>query len=147
MAAAYPRSFENTHLYFHTGHVCRRISGCAGKHRIVLADVHGGKAITDQSEAVIGEASSESEARVSSIGSGEQPASRGDHAKTSDRVGQSFHLDYGDDRIERAIDERVIDRLGLFDRSDDGSGRYDISLDLENEDGDWSFEVTVTMEF
>jgi hypothetical protein len=104
--------------------------------------------ITDQSEAVIGEASSESEARVSSIGSGEQPASRGDHAKTSDRVGQSFHLDYGDERIERAIDERVIDRLGLFDRPDDGgSGRYSVSLDLENEDSDWSLEVTVTMEF
>ena len=49
--------------------------------------------------------------------------------------------------FERAIDERIIDRLGLFDRSDDGSGRYGISLDLENEDADWSFEVTVTMEF
>jgi len=46
-----------------------------------------------------------------------------------------------------AIDERIIDRLGLFDRSDDGSARYGISLDLENEDGDWNFEVTVTMEF
>jgi hypothetical protein len=104
--------------------------------------------ITDQSEAIIGEASSESEGRVSSIGSGEQPALRPDHAKTSDRVGQSFHLDYGDDRIERAIDERVIDRLGLFHRSDDGgSGRYSVSLDLENEDSDWSFEVSVTVEF
>jgi hypothetical protein len=49
---------------------------------------------------------------------------------------------------ERAIDERIIDRLGLFDRSDDSSsGRYSVSLDLENEDSDWSFEVTVTMEF
>jgi hypothetical protein len=47
----------------------------------------------------------------------------------------------------RAIDGRIIDRLGLFDRSDDGSARYGISLDLENEDGDWNFEVTVTMEF
>jgi hypothetical protein len=36
----------------------------------------------------------------------------------------------------------------LFDRSDDGgSGRYSVSLDLENEDSDWSFEVSVTMEF
>ena len=104
--------------------------------------------ITDQSEAVPGEASSESEGRVSSIGSGEQPALRRDHAKTSDRVGQSFHLDYGDDRIERAIDERVIDQLGLFDRPDDGgSDRYSVSLDLENEDSDWSFEVSVTVEF
>ena len=104
--------------------------------------------IADQSEGVPGEASSESEGRVSSIGSGEQPALRRDHAKTSDRVGQSFHLDYGDDRIERAIDERVIDRLGLFDRLDDGgSGRYSVSLDLENEDSDWSFEVSVTVEF
>ena len=55
--------------------------------------------------------------------------------------------DQADQIFERVIDERIIDRLGLFDRSDDGSGRYDISLDLENEDGEWSFEVTVTMEF
>ena len=104
--------------------------------------------ITDQSQAVIGEASSESEGSVSSIGSGEQPASRCDHAKTSDGFGQSFHPDYGDDRIERATDECLIDRLGLFDRPDDGgSGRYGVSLDLENEDSDWSFEVSVTVEF
>jgi len=52
------------------------------------------------------------------------------------------------DRIfERAIDERTIDRLGLFDRSDDGASRYGVSLGLENEDGDWNFEITVTMEF
>jgi hypothetical protein len=56
--------------------------------------------------------------------------------------------DQADQIGERGIDERIIDRLGLFDRSDDGgSGRYSISLDLENEDSDWSFEVTVTMEF
>jgi hypothetical protein len=55
--------------------------------------------------------------------------------------------DQADQIFERAIDERIIDRLGLFDRSDDGSSRYGISLDLENEDGDWNFEVTVTMEF
>jgi hypothetical protein len=60
----------------------------------------------------------------------------------------SFRLDYGNNQIvERAIDERVIDRLGLFDRADDDSARYSMSLDLENEDSDWSFEVTVTMEF
>ena len=58
-------------------------------------------------------------------------------------------LDYGNNQmVEHAIDERIIDRLGLFERSDDsGSGRYSISLDLENEDSDWSFEVTVTVEF
>lgn len=55
--------------------------------------------------------------------------------------------DQTDQIFERAIDEHIIDRLGLFDRSDDGSARYGISLDLENEDGDWNFEVTVTMEF
>jgi hypothetical protein len=36
----------------------------------------------------------------------------------------------------------------LFDPSDIGqSTRYSVSLDLENEDSDWSFEVTVTVEF
>jgi len=49
---------------------------------------------------------------------------------------------------ERAIDERIIDRLGLFDRSDsDRPFRYNVELNLENEDSDWSFEVTVTVEF
>ena len=53
-----------------------------------------------------------------------------------------------DQIFERAIDERIIDRLGLFDRSDDNSsGRYSVSLDLENEDSDWNFEVSVTLEF
>ena len=55
--------------------------------------------------------------------------------------------DQADQIFGRAIDERMIDRLGLFDRSGDDSARYGISLDLENEDGDWNFEVTVTMEF
>jgi hypothetical protein len=66
---------------------------------------------------------------------------------TSAKAG--FHVDYGNDQMaEYATDERIIDRLGLFDRSDDGgSGHYSVSLDLENEDSDWSFEVTVTMEF
>jgi hypothetical protein len=67
---------------------------------------------------------------------------------TSATAETSFNLNYGNNQIvERAIDERVIDRLGLFDRADDDSARYNISLDLENEDSDWSFEVTVTMEF
>ena len=60
-----------------------------------------------------------------------------------------FNLDYGNDRMTaRALDERIIDRLGLFDPSDSGqSSRYSVALDLENEDSDWSFEVTVTVEF
>ena len=60
-----------------------------------------------------------------------------------------FNLDYGNDRmITRALDERIIDRLGLFDPSDSGqSTRYSVELDVENEDSDWSFEVTVTVEF
>ena len=60
-----------------------------------------------------------------------------------------FNLDYGNNQMaEHAIDERIIDRLGLFDPSDSGqSTRYSVSLDLENEDSDWSFEVTVTVEF
>jgi hypothetical protein len=49
--------------------------------------------------------------------------------------------------FEHAIDPRIIDRLGLFDRLDEGSGRYSVSLNVEKEDGDWNFEVTVTMEF
>jgi hypothetical protein len=57
-------------------------------------------------------------------------------------------IDQADQIFERAIDQRIVDRLGLFDRSaDGGSGCYSVSLDLENEDSDWSFEVTVTMEF
>ena len=60
-----------------------------------------------------------------------------------------LNLDYGDDQMaEHAIDERIIDRLGLFDSSESGqSTHYSVELDLENEDSDWSFEVTVTIEF
>ena len=60
-----------------------------------------------------------------------------------------FNLGYGSDRMaEHAIDERIIDRLGLFEAPDSGqSGRYNVELDLENEDSNWSFEVTVTVEF
>ena len=60
-----------------------------------------------------------------------------------------FDLDYSNNQVAKhAIDERIIDRLGLFDPSDSGqSSRYSVSLDLESEDSDWSFEVTVTMEF
>jgi hypothetical protein len=67
---------------------------------------------------------------------------------TSATAEAGFNLDYSHNRIAgRAIDERIIDRLGLFDRVNDDSAGYSISLDLENEDSDWSFEVTVTMEF
>ena len=60
-----------------------------------------------------------------------------------------FNLGYGNDQLaEHAIDERIIDRLGLLDPSDGGQyTRYSVELDLENEDSDWSFEVTVTVEF
>jgi hypothetical protein len=60
-----------------------------------------------------------------------------------------FNLGYGNDQLaQHTIDERTIDRLGLFDPSDSGqSTRYSVELDLENEDSDWSFEVTVAVEF
>jgi hypothetical protein len=60
-----------------------------------------------------------------------------------------FNLGYGNDQLaQHTIDERTIDRLGLFDPSDSGqSTRYNVELDLESEDSDWSFEVTVTVKF
>jgi len=60
-----------------------------------------------------------------------------------------FNLGYGSDQMaDHAIDQRTIDRLGLFDPSDGSqSSRYSVELELENEDSDWSFEVTVTVEF
>jgi hypothetical protein len=60
-----------------------------------------------------------------------------------------FNLNHGNLQLaERAIDDRIIDRLGLFDSSNsDQPTRYSVSLDVEKEDTDWSFEVTVTMEF
>ena len=60
-----------------------------------------------------------------------------------------FNLAYSNDQMTaRAIGERTVDLLGSFDPSDSGQPtRYTVSLDLENEDSDWSFEVTVTMEF
>jgi hypothetical protein len=60
-----------------------------------------------------------------------------------------FNLDYSNDQMTaRAIGERSTDLLGLFDPSDSSqSNHYSVSLDLENEDRDWSFEVTVTIEF
>jgi hypothetical protein len=82
---------------------------------------------------------------VGSVVAQENSASR---SPTSATAEGGFNLEYGNDQMAgHAIDERIIDRLGLFYRSDDGSARYGVSLDLENEDSDWSFEVTVTMEF
>jgi hypothetical protein len=61
----------------------------------------------------------------------------------------SFKLDYRNNQMAaRAIEERIIDRYVSFEASDGGrSSGYSVSLDLEHEDSDWNFEVTVTMEF
>jgi hypothetical protein len=68
-------------------------------------------------------------------------------SRTSAEAG--FNLGYGSGQMtEHAVDQRIIDRLGLFDSSDSGqSTRYNVELELENEDSDWSFQVTVTVEF
>jgi hypothetical protein len=68
---------------------------------------------------------------------------------TSAAAEAGFNLDYSNDQMTaRAIGERTVDLLGMFDSSDSGqSTRYSVSLDLENEDSDWSFEVTFTREF
>jgi len=60
-----------------------------------------------------------------------------------------FNLNRGNLQLaERAIDDRIIDRLGFFNSSkSDQSTRYHMSLYVEEEDSDWNFEVTVTMEF
>ena len=70
-------------------------------------------------------------------------------SRTSTTAEGGFNLGYGNDQMaDHAIDRRIIDRLGLFDPSDGAqSSRYSVELDLENEDSDWSFEVTVTVEF
>jgi len=34
-----------------------------------------------------------------------------------------------------------------YARDSDKPSRYKVELDLQNEDSDWSFEVTVTVEF
>ena len=70
-------------------------------------------------------------------------------SRTSTTAEGGFNFGYGNDQMaDHAIDQRIIDRLGLFDSSDGSqSSRYSVELDLENEDSDWSFEVTVTVEF
>jgi hypothetical protein len=122
-------------------------------------------AVTDQAEDTLGEASSASEGWVSSIDLAERPVLRPgerheivpeltmmqhrDDGKATQDVVPSFDLDYGNKQMaERAIDERIIDRFASFEPSDGGrSGRYSVSFDLEHDDSDWNFEVTVTMEF
>lgn len=61
----------------------------------------------------------------------------------------SFNLNRGNLQLaERAIDARIIDRLGLFNSSrNDQATRYRVSFYVEQDDSDWNFEVTVTMEF
>jgi len=70
-------------------------------------------------------------------------------SRTPTTAEHGFDLGYGNDQMaDHAIDQRIIDRLGLFDASDSSqSSRYNVELDLENEDSDWSFEVSVTIEF
>ena len=70
-------------------------------------------------------------------------------SRTSATAEAGFNLGYGSGQMtEHAIDQRIIDRLGLFDPAEGNqSSRYGVELDVENEDNDWSFEVTVTMEF
>jgi hypothetical protein len=70
-------------------------------------------------------------------------------SRTPTTAEAGFNLGYSNDQMTaRAIGERIIDRLGVFDPSDGSqSSRYSVELDLESEDSDWSFEITVTMEF
>lgn len=70
-------------------------------------------------------------------------------SRTSTATKAGFDFDYTNDRMTaRAIGDRSVDLLRSFDSSDSGpSTRYNVELKLENEDSDWSFEVTVTMEF
>ena len=68
---------------------------------------------------------------------------------TSTATGAGSNLDYTNDQMTaRAIGERSIDLLGLFDSAEGSqSSRYSVKLDVENEDRDWSFEVTVIVAF
>ena len=70
-------------------------------------------------------------------------------SRASTTAKADFNLAYDNGQIaEDAIDKRIIDRLGLFDAPDSGkSSRYNVELNLEHEDSDWSFEVTITVEF
>ena len=69
--------------------------------------------------------------------------------RTSTTAKAGFNLGRGSDQMtEHGIDKRIGDLLGLFDLAEsDKSPRYNVELELENEDSDWSFEVTVTVEF
>ena len=69
-------------------------------------------------------------------------------SRTSTTAEAGFNVGYGSGQMtEYAVDQRIIDRLGLFDAPESKSSRYNVELELKNEDSDWSFEVTVTVEF
>ena len=69
-------------------------------------------------------------------------------SRTSTTAKADSILGYGNGQMAKdAIDKRIIDRLGLFNAPDSKSCRYNVELELENEDSDWSFEVTITVEF
>ena len=78
---------------------------------------------------------------------GEDSGALSSRTSTTPKVGFTFGYN-SDQMAEHAIDERILDRLGLLDAADSGKpSRYNLALELENEDSDWSFEVTVTVEF
>ena len=69
-------------------------------------------------------------------------------SRTTTMAEAGFTLGHGNGSLgEDAIDHRIIDRLKLLDANSGKSSRYNVELNLENEDSDWSFEVTVTVEF
>jgi len=69
-------------------------------------------------------------------------------SRSSTTAEAGFNLGYGSRQMtEYGVDQRIIDRLGLFNAPDSKSCRYNVELELENEDSDWSFEVTITVEF
>jgi hypothetical protein len=82
-------------------------------------------------------------------GSGLAQENSASSSPTSTTAEAGFNLDYGNDMMaKRVIDEHIIHRYASFDPANGGrSGRYSVSVDLENEDSDWGFEATVTMEF
>jgi len=70
-------------------------------------------------------------------------------SRTFETEEAGYNFAYTNDPMApRMIGERSIDLLGSFNPPDSGkSSRYNVELALENEDSDWSFEVTVTVEF
>src|SRR5215471_169053 len=91
--------------------------------------------LTDQIKDIPEASSSLKKRPANSLRSENRPKLQRDDGKSSRSIAPGFHADHGKNLIsERVIDERIIDRLGLFDRPDKGgSGRCSASLDLENE--------------